>query len=340
MNDPDTFDHDDGVPAPSEEASPDSGGLLQELHGALAEQVGRCIVGQQEAIRLLFISLVAGGHVLIEGVPGLAKTTLARSLAESLALSFGRVQFTPDLMPSDILGTQVFDFQKGSFHLVEGPVFTQVLLADEINRAPAKTQAALLEAMQEGTISLDGKPRRLPQPFLVLATQNPIEHEGTYPLPEAQLDRFLFKVVLDYPEIEEEIRILEMHRGDAEGLRESLGEIQAVTAAEDLLRAREEAFATRLEPGLRRYLIELIRATRDHESILHGASPRAALLLQLAARIAARLEGRDYVIPDDIKGLLLPLLRHRIFLTATAEVEGADLDEVIREVADGIPVPR
>ncbi len=327
-------------PLQASDPQPLRASLLRDLHSAVATEVERCIVGQREAVRLLFISLVAGGHVLIEGVPGLAKTTLARSLAESLALDFGRVQFTPDLMPSDILGTQVFDFQKGNFHLVEGPVFTQILLADEINRAPAKTQAALLEAMQEGTISLDGKPRDLPRPFLVLATQNPIEHEGTYPLPEAQLDRFLFKVVLDYPDIEDEIRILEMHRGDAEGMRQSLRQIQAVTSAEDLLRAREEAFATRMESSLRRYLIDLIRATRDHESILHGASPRAALLLQLASRIAARLEGRDYVIPDDIKGLLLPLLRHRIFLTATAEVEGADLDDVLREVADGIPVPR
>jgi len=318
----------------------DSPGLLAALHAALEGQVEHCIVGQKEAVRLLFIALVAGGHVLIEGVPGLAKTTLARSVAEALDLDFGRVQFTPDLMPSDILGTQVFDFQKGNFHLVEGPVFTQVLLADEINRAPAKTQAALLEAMQEGTISLDGKPRDLPRPFLVLATQNPIEHEGTYPLPEAQLDRFLFKVVLDYPSIDEEIQILEMHRGDAEGMRRSLGEIQAISTAEDLLAARDEAFATRMEPRLRLYLIELIRATRDHESILHGASPRAALLLQLAARIAARLGGRDYVIPDDIKTLLLPLLRHRVFLTATAEVEGADLDQVLLEIADGVPVPR
>ena len=334
MNDPDPMD-----PLDADEA-PGTQGALRGLHAALESQVEHCIVGQKEAVRLLFISLVAGGHVLIEGVPGLAKTTLARSVAQALDLDFGRVQFTPDLMPSDILGTQVFDFQKGNFHLVEGPVFTQVLLADEINRAPAKTQAALLEAMQEGTISLDGKPRDLPRPFLVLATQNPIEHEGTYPLPEAQLDRFLFKIVLDYPDIDEEVRILEMHRGDSEGLRRSLGEIQSVTTTQDLLGARDEAFATRIEPVLRRYLIDLIRATRDHESILHGGSPRAALLLQLAARIAARLEGRDYVIPDDIKSLLLPLLRHRVFLTANAEVEGADLDQVLLEIADAIPVPR
>jgi MoxR-like ATPase len=314
--------------------------LIAGLHEALRREAGKVLVGQDEALRLTFLALVCEGHVLLEGVPGVAKTTLVRTLGAALGLAFRRVQFTPDLMPADILGTQVYNFQEGRFHLVEGPVFTNILLADEINRAPAKTQSALLEAMQERQVSVDGLPRRLPQPFLVLATENPIEHEGTYPLPEAQLDRFLFKIHLGYPSSAEEVQILLQHRGDTAGLSALLGTISVQAGAEDLARAKEEALAVRIQPELVSYLVEIVRRTRDHVHLQLGGSPRASLLLQIAARASAALEGRDYVIPDDIKRLVIPVLRHRVLLTAAAEVEGIAADEVLRGIADGVAVPR
>ena len=310
------------------------------LHAALRREVGRVVIGQDEALRLVLIALVSEGHVILEGVPGLAKTTLVRAIAAALRLSFKRVQFTPDLMPADVLGTQVFDFQAGRFHWVEGPVFTHTLLADEINRAPAKTQAALLEAMQERQVSVEGAPRPLPRPFLVLATQNPVEHEGTYPLPEAQLDRFLFKVHMGYPSLEEELAVLAQHRGDTAGLSALLGAIEPVADAEGLARAQAEVLAVKVDPQIARYLVDLVRRTRDDVHVALGGSPRASVLLQVAARAAAALEGRDYVLPDDVKGLFLPLLRHRLRLTAAAEVEGLGPDEVLRRVLDAVAVPR
>ena len=313
---------------------------IAKLHESLRQELAKVVVGQEEAIRLFFVALVCEGHVLVEGVPGLAKTTLIRALAAALNLQFKRIQFTPDLMPSDVIGTQIFQFQEGAFHLVEGPVFTNLLLADEINRAPAKTQSALLEAMQERQVSIEGTGRQLPQPFLVLATQNPVEQEGTYPLPEAQLDRFLFKVCLDYPSLEEEERVLELHRGDTAGLSGLLAAVQPVADAAALALAKEEALAVQVEPKVRRYLLELVRKTRDSVHIQLGGSPRASLLLQVASRAVAALEGRDYVIPDDIKALFPCVLRHRLLLTAAAEVEGLGPDEVLRDVLDAVPVPR
>ncbi len=313
---------------------------IAELHQSLRREVGKVVVGHEEALRLILIALVSEGHVLIEGVPGVAKTTLVRALSAVLGLGFRRVQFTPDLMPADILGTQVFNFQEGKFHSVEGPIFTNLLLADEINRASAKTQSALLEAMQERQVSADGITRPLPQPFLVLATENPVEYEGTYPLPEAQLDRFLFKIVLGYPTSEEEERILQEHSGDTAGFSARLASVERMGGAADLARAKEEAMSVEMRPEVAKYLVELVRKTRNDVHIQLGGSPRASLLLQIAARAAAALEGRSYVIPDDVKQLFVPVLRHRLLLTAAAEVEGLSADEILRGVADAVPVPR
>ena len=311
-----------------------------DLHAALTREVGKALTGQENAVRLLFIALCCEGHVLIEGVPGVAKTTLARALGRALGLTFRRVQFTADLMPSDILGTQIFDFREGRFHLVEGPVFTNLLLADEINRAPAKTQAALLEAMQERQVSIEGHGRALPQPFLVVATQNPVEQHGTYPLPEAQLDRFLFKIVIDYPTEQQEEQILEQHRGDTAGLSAVLDSITTVTTAEGLAAVKEEVMAVQVRPEVGNYVVKLVRQTRDHVHLHLGGSPRASVLLQLAARAAAALDERSYVIPDDVKSLFVPTLRHRVVLSAAAEVEGLRADELLTELANAVAVPR
>lgn len=314
--------------------------LVHDLYERYSREIGKVIVGHGEAVRLAFVALVTEGHLLLEGVPGIAKTTLVRAMGKALQLQFKRVQFTPDLMPSDVLGTHVFDFQKSAFYFVTGPVFTNLLLADEINRAPPKTQAALLEAMQERQVSIEGTGRALPSPFLVLATQNPIEQEGTYRLPEAQLDRFLFKLLLRYPSAKEEAAILKLHRGDNAGLLDRLAGIEAVAGSEDLQRAKEEVQAVKIRDEVGEYLVELIRRTRDHPHLSLGASPRATLLLQSASKALAALERRDYVIPDDSKALFLPTLRHRVLLTPSAEVEGLAPDEILKEILDGVPVPR
>jgi len=313
---------------------------ISELYQSLDREVGKVIVGQKTALRLIVVALVSEGHVLLEGVPGLAKTTIVRALSAALGLEFRRLQFTPDLMPSDVIGTQIFDFQQGKFHLVQGPVFTNILLADEINRSPAKTQSALLEAMQERQVSIEGTAKHLPQPFLVIATENPVEYEGTYPLPEAQLDRFLFKILLDYPSAEEELTILKQHRGDNAGLSELLRSVDKVADADVLRQAKEESMSVSIQPAISKYIIEIVRRTRDDENIQLGGSPRASLYLQVAARTLAALEGRDYVIPDDVKELVFPVLRHRILLTASSEVEGLGADEVLRVVVNSVPVPR
>lgn len=313
---------------------------ISELYQSLDREVGKVIVGQKTALRLIVVALVSEGHVLLEGVPGLAKTTIVRALSAALGLEFRRLQFTPDLMPSDVIGTQIFDFQQGKFHLVQGPVFTNILLADEINRSPAKTQSALLEAMQERQVSIEGTAKHLPQPFLVIATENPVEYEGTYPLPEAQLDRFLFKILLDYPSAEEELTILKQHRGDNAGLSELLGSVDKVADADVLRQAKEESMSVSIQPAISKYIIEIVRRTRNDENIQLGGSPRASLYLQVAARTLAALEGRDYVIPDDVKELVFPVLRHRILLTASSEVEGLGADEVLRVVVNSVPVPR
>ena len=311
-----------------------------KLYQECRRTVGDVIVGQDEAMKLIVLALLTEGHVLLEVVPGVAKTTLVRAIARSLKLDYRRVQFTPDLMPSDILGTHIFNLQAGDFRLVKGPVFTQVLLADEINRSPAKTQAALLEAMQERQVSLDGEPQELPKPFFVLATQNPVEQEGTYPLPEAQLDRFLFKVTMGYPSAEAEREMLRRHRGDNAGLLHQLDAIETIADASELQSAKEEVLAVEIRDEVVNYIVELVRRTRNHSHIALGGSPRAALLLQLAAKAAAALEDRGYVTPDDVKSICLPLLEHRILLTPAAEVEGIGAADVVRGITDGVPVPR
>ena len=312
---------------------------LQETARALHEQIGRVVRGQDAVLDHLLCALLCGGHVLLEGVPGLAKTLLARCLAASLDLRFSRIQFTPDLMPGDVLGTNLFDFQSGRFHLTQGPVFTDLLLADEINRTPPKTQAALLEAMQEQAVTLDGKRHDLGAHFFVVATQNPIEQEGTYPLPEAQLDRFLFKLHVDYPDRAEELALVQLHGHDTTADPVRLG-LRPLVDRAWLDTARAAAAAVRLEDDLIAYVVDLVRATRGHPSLLCGASPRAAVMLAAASRAWAVLQGRQFVIPDDIKDLAPALLRHRLPLAPGADLEGHDADAILASVLDQVPAPR
>ncbi len=313
---------------------------IKEASARIRAEVAKAIVGQEGALDLLLVAIIAEGHVLLEGVPGTAKTLLARCFAASLSLKFGRIQFTPDLMPGDVLGTNLFDFRTNEFRLTKGPIFTQVLLADEINRTPPKTQAALLEAMNERTVTIDGTTHDLGADFMVIATQNPIEHQGTYPLPEAQLDRFLFKHVLDYPSEEEERTIVARHgnRATMAGI-ESFG-IAGVVGVKELAAMRRTVAGIRLAEDLVDYIVALARATREHPSLQFGVSPRAANMLASAARAYAGLAGRDYVIPDDVKLLANPTLRHRVVLAPGAEIEGLDADQVIGQIVEQTPAPR
>ncbi len=306
----------------------------------LKEEVHKAVVGQDDALDLLLISLFSEGHVLLEGVPGTAKTLLVRAFAAAMSLHFGRIQFTPDLMPGDVVGTNLFNFQSNSFQLVKGPIFTEVLLADEINRTPPKTQAALLQAMQERQVTIDNTTHELGTGFMVIATQNPIEQQGTYPLPEAQLDRFLFKHVLAYPERSEEIEIVSRHghRGSMPSIVD-LG-IVPVTDLPGIDECRRTATGVRLSPEIVAYVVDLVRATRDHPALQFGASPRAASMLANAARSYAAIEGRDYVIPDDVKYLAIPCLRHRLVLAPGAEIEGTTVEQVIAQIIDQVAAPR
>lgn len=327
--------------------SPDHGAVPAEDRNdprsrlvAVRGEVGKAVVGQDGAVTGLVIGLLAGGHVLLEGVPGVAKTLLVRSLAASLDLGTKRVQFTPDLMPGDVTGSLVYDARTAEFSFREGPVFTNLLLADEINRTPPKTQAALLEAMEERQVSVDGEPRRLPDPFMVIATQNPVEYEGTYPLPEAQLDRFLLKLVLPLPDRADELEVLSRHAaGFSPGDLAAAG-LRAVAGPGDLARAREQVRTIGASPEVLGYVVDLVRATRQAPSVALGVSPRGATALLAAARAWAWLWGRSFLTPDDVKVLALPALRHRITLRAEAEMEGVTTESVIAGVLRTVEVPR
>ncbi len=313
---------------------------LLDFTNKLRSQIHRVVMGQDDAIDLMLCALLSAGHVLIEGVPGTAKTLLARSFAASLNLDFQRIQFTPDLMPGDVIGTNLFSFQTSTFALTKGPIFTDILLADEINRTPPKTQAALLEAMQERGVTIDGKSYSLGDNFMVIATQNPIEQQGTYPLPEAQLDRFLFKIVMDYPTEEQEKEMVTLHGHST--VMPSLNEFDLgpINKMEMLLEARRLVSEIRLNEDLVDYIVKLVRATRESTALLCGASPRSANMLAVASRARAALYGRDFVIPDDIKELSRPILRHRLPLSPGAEIEGTTVGLVLDGILDQVPVPR
>jgi MoxR-like ATPase len=303
-------------------------------------EVRKAVVGQDEVIDLMLTSLLVGGHILLEGVPGTAKTLLTQAFAAGLALQFGRIQFTPDLMPGDILGTNLFNFQTNSFALTKGPIFTQLLLADEINRTPPKTQAALLQAMNERAVTIDGRDHSLGAEFMVVATQNPIEQQGTYPLPEAQLDRFLFKIVIGYPSREEEQEIVRRHGHRSAMPRLADFGLAAVADAASLARARGAVTMITLSDALVDYIVDVMRATREHAALEVGGSTRAANMLASASRGFAALQGRDFVIPDDVKTLAIPVLRHRLTLSPSAEIEGLTTDRVLREILDQTAAPR
>jgi MoxR-like ATPase len=304
------------------------------------DRLGTVVLGQEDMLRQMLVALLAGGHALLEGVPGTAKTLAIRSLALVLDLRFGRVQFTPDLMPTDLVGVNVLDEMKKEFVYHPGPIFTDLLLADEINRAPAKTQAALLEAMQERQVTVDGKTRPLPVGFTVFASQNPVEYEGTYPLPEAQLDRFLMKIDIPYPGPDAERAILDRYAdGFSADRAESYGLGPILTAA-DLTTLRQTVAAVHVEPTVRDYITRIVRSTREEPSFALGASPRAGVALFLASRAEALLSGRDFVTPDDVKQLATPVLRHRVVLTPEAEVEGQRVDDRLRALLQTLPAPR
>jgi MoxR-like ATPase len=313
---------------------------VAEAAGSIRAEVRKAIAGQDRTIEQVLVAILANGHVLLEGVPGLAKTLLVRTLARSLGLPYGRIQFTPDLMPSDVIGTSIFDPKISDFKLRRGPVFTAILLADEINRTPPKTQAALLEAMEERRVTIDGEPYPLPAPFLVFATQNPIEFEGTYPLPEAQQDRFLLKIVMTYPDAASEREVLARHHaGFTPQALEEAG-VKPVLSAEDITELQREVLSEKVEDKVFDYIMAIVRSTRDSTDILVGASPRAGIALLNCAKAVAALRERDFVIPDDVKEFALPVMRHRVLLRPEAEIEGLTVDRVLSSLVDAQTVPR
>ncbi|MGZ3422819.1 MAG: AAA family ATPase [Polyangiales bacterium] len=311
---------------------------FRETFERIRAEVARAIVGQEDLVEGLLVALIARGHVLLEGAPGLGKTLMARSLAAASGCVFKRIQFTPDLMPSDVTGSSIFDKDKGAFTFIPGPIFGQLLLADEINRAPAKTQSSLLEAMQDRQVTVDGVSRPLPAPFVVIATQNPVESQGTYPLPEAQLDRFLVKLTVEDPPREVEQTIVKNH---ATGFDPTdLGAISAVTSPEELVAMQHLAQRVRIDDAIIHYLVDVVRKTREDRAIELGASPRASIALMKAAQVIAASEGRNFVTPDDVKPMVKPVLRHRVMLHPDAQLQGITADERVDEILKTVPVPR
>ena len=313
---------------------------LNTLATTIRAEIGKAVHGQDDVIDLLIVSLFSRGHCLLEGPPGTAKTLLAQALSSAMELDFGRIQFTPDLMPGDVLGINIFDFGSSAFKLTKGPVFTDVLLADEINRAPPKTQAALLQVMNERVATIDGTDYPLNDSFFVIATQNPIEQQGTYPLPEAQLDRFLFKLLVDFPDAEAELEILRRHAAQPLDIKARTTGLSRVVTPEALAEARALIDGIRLDEAVLKYILDLVRATREDPDIRHGASTRAADALAGAVRAAAALDGRDYAIPDDVQRLVIPALNHRIVLGPTAEIEGRNAADAIAAILNRIEAPR
>lgn len=316
-------------------------GSIQQILLRARQEVAKVIIGQQQVVDQCLIAIFTGQHILLEGVPGIGKTLLVRTLARVLDSEFSRIQFTPDLMPSDIVGTRVFDLRENAFRLVKGPVFTSFLLADEINRAPAKTQSALLQAMQERSVTIDGETHRLPDSFTVFATQNPAEYEGTYPLPEAQKDRFLLRIEMDYPTAEEERALAaSLLSGQSPELILERGAVKAVLAEAEIVRMRAALETVRVSQDLLNYAVEIVRQSRVQDSILVGAGPRATQALLLSSRARAALEERDYVIPDDIRMMAAAVLGHRIVLRPEYEIEGVTLREAVEKILEAVPVPR
>jgi len=316
---------------------------MTETHAVitrLGQALSQVIVGQPTLVRQLLVALLANGHVILEGVPGTGKTLLVKVLAQLVSADFRRIQLTPDILPSDILGTNIFDLNTRSFVLKKGPVFTEILLADEINRTPPKTQAALLEAMEEQQVTLDGESMPLPSLFWVIATQNSLEFEGTYPLPEAQLDRFLFKLLVDYPDTKAEKQMLLNNQAGFQSRRLDLARLKAIASVEQILQARQAAKAVKVEEPVLDYLLAVVQRTRQHPDLALGASPRAAVAWLQVSKAQAWLSGRDFVTPDDIKAIASPLLRHRLILRPEAQLDGLKIDSVIGSVLSQVPVPR
>jgi len=311
---------------------------LQQSVQTLKQEIGKVIVGQEQMVELLLAAVLADGHVLIEGVPGVAKTLTAKLLSKSISVGFSRIQFTPDMMPSDVIGTTIFNPKDSTFQFNKGPIFSNIVLIDEINRAPAKTQAALFEVMEERQITVDGHSYQLSVPFMVVATQNPIEQEGTYHLPEAQLDRFLFKINVSYPTAEQEFRIVLQHH--QQNLHEMIDQVSTVLSSTQVTELRKQVRSIHVEEKLINFITSIVANTRNHKSIYLGASPRASIGILNAAKALASMRGRDFVTPDDIIYVIPPVLRHRIVLTPEKEMEGASTDDVIQQIVTSIEVPR
>lgn len=312
--------------------------VFSEKIQRLREQIGNVIMGQRQSVDLILTAVLASGHVLIEGVPGVAKTLTARLVARLVDAGFSRIQFTPDLMPSDVLGTTVFNMKDSEFHFHEGPIFSDIVLVDEINRAPAKTQAALFEVMEEKQVSIDGTTYRMGDLFTIIATQNPVEHEGTYKLPEAQLDRFLMKITMNYPSVTEEEQILQLHQGKRDFVK--LAGIEPVISKEELLQLRGMINNVYIDPALIRYIVNIVQQTRTSKRVILGASPRASVAMMQSAKAFAMLQGRDFVTPEDIKFVTPSILHHRLIITAEAEMEGFTPLKVTQRLIDKVEVPK